>query len=330
MAKQFPYILHETDFEPGGSWIQQFKGRHKIVYKAITGEAASLDMEAKRRGKSHAVKGDPCKGGRNSKLPVFWCSNMDGSDKCLAFVIAKSNPRCKNPGAVPPQWESVDDVGTVSKVVERAHRAANRTVALALDNCSAHHSMPADTTSEGVFFLPPNTTAGLQPMDIGVIVNFKLLYRRRVLERFLPNVGNAAQGGQEPDLKITLLMAVQFIFRAWCGVRASMARKTVSDVEMSECLSDEAIVAHIHAAASGESDDSDDTVEQPTQVLSSQEAQQVTQSLRDFVFAKDLPLSYMEHLDALEKDVRHKLTDYGFSANKYILVALPYCMQIKF
>ncbi|KAH7947896.1 hypothetical protein HPB52_016547 [Rhipicephalus sanguineus] len=97
-----------------------------------------------------------------------------------------------------------------------------------------------------------------------------------------------------------------------------------ADVEMSECLSDEAIVAHIHAAASGESDDSDDTVEQPTQVLSSQEAQQVTQSLRDFVFAKDLPLSYMEHLDALEKDVRHKLTDYGFSANKYILVALPY------
>lgn len=46
------------------------------------------------------------------------------------------------------------------------------------------------------------------------------------------------------------------------------------------------------------------------------------QSLRDFIFAKDLPLSYVEQLDALEKDVRQlrvkqsKLTDYGFSANE--------------
>lgn len=93
-------------------------------------------------------------------------------------------------------------------------------------------------------------------------------------------------------------------------------------METSECLSDEAIVARVHAADNGETDDSDDVVEEPTQVLSSQEAQRIIQSLRDFVFAKDLLLSYVEHLDALEKDVRQlrvkqsKLTDYGFSANK--------------
>ncbi|XP_077540669.1 solute carrier organic anion transporter family member 74D-like isoform X2 [Haemaphysalis longicornis] len=34
--------------------------------------------------------------------------------------------------------------------------------------------------------------------------------------RLLLNVGNAARGNQEPDLKITLLMATQFIFGAWC------------------------------------------------------------------------------------------------------------------
>lgn len=187
---------------------------------------------------------------------------------------------------------------------------------------------------------------------------------------------NAARGGQEPDLKITLLMAVQFIFGAWCGVRASTVQNCFRQagfvrrrregevgeeeampgeaceapddegvpelwsalnedasglddflhaddvVETSECLSDEAIVARIRAADSGESDDSDDAVVQPIQVLSSQEAQRMIQSLRDFVFSKDLPLSYVEHLDALEKDVRQlrvkqsKLTDYGFSANK--------------
>lgn len=73
---------------------------------------------------------------------------------------------------------------------------------------------------------------------------------------------------------------------------------------------------------SGESDDDDDAAEQPTQVPSSHEAQRMIQSLRDFIFAKDLPLSYVEQLDALEKDVRQlrvkqsKLTDYGFSANE--------------
>ncbi|KAH9362724.1 hypothetical protein HPB48_001179 [Haemaphysalis longicornis] len=93
---------------------------------------------------------------------------------------------------------------------------------------SAHHSMP-DMSSVKVFFLPPNTTAGLQPMDAGVIANFKMLHRRRVLDRLLLNVDNAARGGQEPDLKITLLMAVQFIFGAWCGVRASTLQKYTLD-----------------------------------------------------------------------------------------------------
>lgn len=50
-------------------------------------------------------------------------------------------------------------------------------------------------------------------------------------------------------------------------------------VETSECFSDEAIVARVHAADSRESDDSDDVVEQPTQVLSSQEAQWMIVSL---------------------------------------------------
>lgn len=121
------------------------------MYKAITGEAASLDIEAKHRweeetlpcifekyadpdvyngdetglffqllpSKTHAVKGDLCKGGKNSKLciTVFLCGKMDGSDKCPAFVIGQSkNPRrCKNPSAVPPQWEDVDEASAASR-----------------------------------------------------------------------------------------------------------------------------------------------------------------------------------------------------------------------
>lgn len=76
------------------------------------------------------------------------------------------------------------------------------------------------------------------------------------------------------------------------------------------------------AADSGESNNYDDTVWQPTQALSSQEAKQMIQSLWDIVFEKNLLLTYVEQVDALEKDVRQlcmqqsKLTDYAFSANK--------------
>lgn len=54
------------------------------------------------------------------------------------------------------------------------------------------------------------------------------------------------------------------------------------------------------------------------QVVSHQEALQMIDSLRDFVFAKNLPLGHAQQLDALQKDVnkmaskQSKLTAYGF------------------
>lgn len=59
-----------------------------------------------------------------------------------------------------------------------------RKVQLLLDNCSAHHINPLLNAVE-VLFLPPNTTAMLQPMDQGVIANLKVHYRHRVVERLL-------------------------------------------------------------------------------------------------------------------------------------------------
>lgn len=66
-----------------------------------------------------------------------------------------------------------------------------RKVAFVLDNRSVHHSMP-DLSGVEVFFLSPNTTAGLQPMDGGVFANFKVLYRCRVQDRLFLNVENTA------------------------------------------------------------------------------------------------------------------------------------------
>jgi hypothetical protein len=55
---------------------------------------------------------------------------------------------------------------------------------LLLDNCPAHPPADSLTSKDGrirVMYLPKNTTALIQPLDQGIIYNFKVNYRRELL-----------------------------------------------------------------------------------------------------------------------------------------------------
>uniref|UniRef100_A0A147BNC8 Putative tigger transposable element-derived n=1 Tax=Ixodes ricinus TaxID=34613 RepID=A0A147BNC8_IXORI len=265
-AKKFAFLLGRGDFQPGGGWIQRFKERHGIVYRNVVGEAASLDGPAKEKwlatklpdildrysekdiyngdetalffqmvpSKTHALKGDPCVGGKHCRLrvTVFLCANMDGSDRCKPFVIGKSkNPTCFKSQYIPVRYRHNKKAWMTRIIFEEwliefnnAIESQNRKVILLLDNCSAHNVSPKLTSVE-LMFLPPNTTAGLQPMDAGVIANFKMLYRRRMMEWLIMKIDSAVAGPSgglasgSPDLKITLLKAVRFVYGAWYEVK---------------------------------------------------------------------------------------------------------------
>nr|XP_037276777.1 tigger transposable element-derived protein 6-like [Rhipicephalus microplus] len=62
--------------------------------------------------------------------------------------------------------------------------AKARKVLFVLDNCSAYTKVSRLDNIE-LLFLPPNTTASLEPMDQGIIQFVKSHYRRQVLERML-------------------------------------------------------------------------------------------------------------------------------------------------
>lgn len=94
--------------------------------------------------------------------------------------------------------------------------AKKRKVLLLLDNCSAHH-VNAHLSAVEVLFLPPNTTAKMQPMDQGVIANFKVHYRRRVIERLLIDIRTADNAA---DLKVPLVKAVFFASGAWRDMKS--------------------------------------------------------------------------------------------------------------
>ena len=59
--------------------------------------------------------------------------------------------------------------------VGQKHRGQR--VLLLLDNCASHKLGGLNLLNVDVYFLPPNTTSKIQPMDAGIIMSFKKKYR---------------------------------------------------------------------------------------------------------------------------------------------------------
>lgn len=94
-------------------------------------------------------------------------------------------------------------------------KASNRKVLLFIDNCGAHNNIPY-LSHVTVQFFPANTTSKLQPLDQGIIKNFKTLYRKEIIQKLILDI--------EKDKQISpvnLLDAVRFISKAWHNVADS-------------------------------------------------------------------------------------------------------------
>ncbi|XP_065282735.2 tigger transposable element-derived protein 4-like [Dermacentor albipictus] len=174
-----------------------------------------------------AFAGDPCHGGKHSKerLTVLVGSNMSGSEKLPLLVIGKSkNPRCFKGATLPVLYEANKKAWVTQQLFEsyvrrldRKFELQNRRVVLCIDNCAAHGHIK-NLKAVQLEFMPPNTTAVLQPMDQGVIRNLKLLYRSRVLNRMVLCAENAK--GYNVDLR----SAVGMLADAWKAVTQDTIR----------------------------------------------------------------------------------------------------------
>ncbi|XP_037576676.1 tigger transposable element-derived protein 6-like [Dermacentor silvarum] len=135
---------------------------------------------------------------------------MNGSDKRLLLVVGKP----KKPRGFAKVLSMLVTYTHNTKVwmtgeifrkwltdFHKEMSAKKRKVLLLLDNCSTHH-VNAHLSAVEVLFLSPNTTAKMQPMDEGVIANFKVHYHRRVIKRLLIDIRTADNAA---DLKVPLL-----------------------------------------------------------------------------------------------------------------------------
>lgn len=83
-----------------------------------------------------------------------------------------------------------------------------RKVLLFLDNATSHPDLKLKNVK--LIFFPPNTTSHCQPLDQGIIQNFKIRYRRLILTRILAELEEISSA-DELAQKINVLDSVTWI-----------------------------------------------------------------------------------------------------------------------
>lgn len=175
--------------------------------------------------KTLALKSKKCTGGKLSKerLTILFCVSMAGYKEEL-LVIGKANrPRAfKNLGVsdLPAVWKSNKKAWMTRDIMsewllqlDRKMGIQKRKIILFLDNAGSH-PRELNLRNVKIIFLPPNTTSICQPLDQGVIQNFKFYYRDLILKHILSNMGGA-KSVSELSKSIDVLEALYFIKTSW-------------------------------------------------------------------------------------------------------------------
>lgn len=109
-----------------------------------------------------------------SKLPVVWRSNKKGWMTSKIFN----------------EWLNGEFLKSITKLND-ANNVENK-VLLIVDNAPSYALIQIPENIK-IVFVPPNTTPLLQPMDLGVIANFKAYYLRRVFKNLIEYVDGPAE-----------------------------------------------------------------------------------------------------------------------------------------
>ncbi|GFS50827.1 tigger transposable element-derived protein 6 [Trichonephila clavipes] len=173
--------------------------------------------------KTFTFKKEKCHGGKHSKesLTILLAVNMDGSEKITPLVIRKSaKPRCfKGINSFPTKYRSNKKAWITTELfnewlvqLNSDMKSEKRHILLFLDNCIVHNNAPPLSNVKLQFF-PPNSTSKLQPLDQGIMHNFKTFYRREIVKSVLDNLEN-----QQNVTTISILTALIMIDKAWRAV----------------------------------------------------------------------------------------------------------------
>ena len=93
--------------------------------------------------------------------------------------------------------------------------------------------------------LPKNTTSRIQPLDAGIIKNFKVKYREKLLRHVIARVSND-RSASDIAKKVDILQAITWVATAW---------KEVSETTIKNCFAKCGIIQQVVENDASELDD---------------------------------------------------------------------------
>jgi hypothetical protein len=159
-----------------------------------------------------------------SRISIVICTNCSGTDRLpLWFIGRYQQPR-------PLRGINITALGAVYQANQKSwmtglimrdwliafyqHILSSRKILLLLDNFPAHTAgidLAPPPPHIRIQFLPANSTSIFQPLDQGIIQNFKVFYRKQWLQFILQKLENQ----QDPYQHVTLLHAIRWSIRSW-------------------------------------------------------------------------------------------------------------------
>ena len=122
-------------------------------------------------------------GGKIDEPVVIWKGKKP---RCFKRLSDKSRPADGHYFSNPKSWMTSDVMQAVLTRFNRKLLLEQRKVVLILDNATCHPKSITDSNKD--FLLPKNTTSRLQPLDAGIIQNFKVKYRKRLVKYVLARI----------------------------------------------------------------------------------------------------------------------------------------------
>ncbi|XP_061191526.1 tigger transposable element-derived protein 6-like [Saccostrea echinata] len=182
------------------------------------------------------------------------------------------------------------------KDFDRQMRLSNRKVILLVDNAASHNQGDLILRNVKLHFLPPNTTAHIQPMDAGIIKAFKAHYRRQLVAHYI----DCAEKNKEQT--VDLRQALHMVKMAWDCVSTKTITNCYRHVqilpEAEDAQFDEDDLPLSHLRRQNEDEEDDDDVP----------LLQLMQQMRQLPSATDMTAEKYVNIDA-EEETGHHLTD---------------------
>ena len=174
------------------------------------------------------------RGGRRRAVTLI--ANATGGKESAIVIWKAEKPRCfkgvdvsKLPVKYFSQanaWMTGEILDEVLTTLNHCLSSCSRSIVLLLDNAGCHpHDLKGKYSNIRIIFLPPNTTSQIQPLDLGIIQNFKVHYRKLLLRFVLSKIDETNDTASQIVKSISVLMAIRWVAEAWDSVQEETIRK---------------------------------------------------------------------------------------------------------